>query len=63
VRRFYDAEGAGGSRIRATEDAMKKSAKRVPVKGVEVEVVAGGGDGVVIPIPGDPAPGDAHQPG
>jgi hypothetical protein len=38
---------------------MKKSAKKPePVKAVEVGAVAGGGDGVVIPIPGDPVPGD-----
>jgi len=37
---------------------MKKSAKREPVKGVEVKVVAGGGD-----MQNPPAPGDAHQPG
>jgi hypothetical protein len=38
---------------------MKKSAKREPVKGVEVKAVAGGGD-MATPglLPGDPVPGE-----
>ena len=53
-------ETAGGSRIEATEDAMKKSAKREPVKAVEVGAVVGGGDMSAPPgeIQNPPIPGE-----